>query len=127
MTIAEKINLVELMDHTVITETESGYTIETMDSTETVKDTKALEDWLNYQIAADPGYYYISLADWYKDCSQIAVDEARKTNKQLAGFRIFDNVSGENLTDLFGYTTWLDLKVADTEIRPDYIAVYVDC
>lgn len=129
MTLADKINLVELMDNTTITETESGYTIETIDGSEEVKDTKALEDWLNYQIAADPGYYYISLLDWWRDCSSITIPEAKKHNKQIIGFQIFDNISGENLTDLLSpeVSDWREIKVADIEIRPDTVAVYVDC
>lgn len=127
MTLAEKINLVELMDNTTITETESGYTIETIDGSEEVKDDKALEDWLNYQIAADPGYYYISLLDWYTDCSSITIPEAKKHNKQIVGFKIFDNLSGENMTDLLSPVDWRDFKVADVEISPDYVAVYIDC
>lgn len=129
MTLAEKINLVELMDNTIITATESGYTIETIDGSEEVKDAKALEDWLNYQIAADPGYYYISLHDWYMDCSSITIPEAQKHNKQIIGFKIFDNISGENLTYLLSpaVSDWQEIKVADIEIRPDTVAVYVDC
>ena len=129
MTLADKINLIELMDNTTITATESGYTIETIDGSEEAKDAKALEDWLNYQIAADPGYYYISLLDWYKDCSDTTINEARKHNKQIIGFKIFDNISGENLTDLLSpaVSDWQEIKVADREIRPDTVAVYVDC
>lgn len=65
MTLAEKINLVELMDNTIITETESGYTIETIDGEEEVFSSKAeLEFWLNNQLSADPAFYGLSVWEY---------------------------------------------------------------
>lgn len=79
MTLAEKINLVELMDNTTITETESGYTIETIDGSEEVKDTKALNDWLDYQIK--------------ETLKAASVEEA--FNIMPVAFAMVDSISGE--------------------------------
>ena len=89
MELAEKINLVELMDNTVIEKTAAGYTIDTADGTETVKDIKALNDWLDYQIK--------------ETLKAVSVEEA--FDIMPGAFAMIDSISGE----------WLIVRNAEEE------------
>lgn len=130
MTITDKINLIGEKDNTVIEKVSigiaKGYIVTTDEDTIVFASDKELEDWMDYQIASDPAYYGISLNDWYHTCSNIACnDAAKKAGRDYLGFKIFDNISGENLTETLEYSDWNIAKVDGIEYGKEYISLYV--
>ena len=63
MTLKDKIALIEKYDSTIIKPTERGYIVSIFEGEVDIElNTKReLEDWVNYQLAADPAYYGLNV------------------------------------------------------------------
>ena len=127
MTLLDKIYLLEQKDDTIIEQFADGYVIGLADGDNiSVSDSEELENWINEQIAADPEFYGISLADYLGIAPK--------------HFKVFDDISGEDFgleqieeAKTVGYSPynplngcdWENITITATEDCGDYIAVYI--
>jgi hypothetical protein len=88
MTLKDKIALIEKYDSTIIKPAERGYVIDMTEwGTDIELDTiEEVEDWVDYQLAADPEYYKLNVGEFY----EVAMHPL--------GIRICDAMTGEGIT-----------------------------
>ena len=68
----------------------------------------------------------MTLAVWYhRKANEVCSKAAERQEKDYIGFKIFDDISGENLTDEVANWNWDEFTVSAVEEREGYIAVYI--
>lgn len=86
MTLVQKIALLQEKDGTTIATNEHGYIVSTVDEDIELETKEELEDWIDYQLAADPVFYGLNVGDFIIASSH------------PLGIRLLDGVSGEPIT-----------------------------
>lgn len=67
-----------------------------------------------------------TLSEWYKSRSAIECNSAaQKANAKSLGFKVFDAISGDDITETLDLDEWNNVIVDAVEHTPEYVAVYV--
>lgn len=69
----------------------------------------------------------MTLKKWYLEKADRVCDEAAKKYKvEYIGFKIYDNISGENITNDIDYEDWNIAIVKAVTIEEDDVRVWVE-
>ena len=68
----------------------------------------------------------MTLEKWYLEkADSVCAEAARKYKVEYIGFKIYDNISGENITNDIDYEDWNISKVQAVTIEEDDVRVWV--
>lgn len=68
----------------------------------------------------------MTLEKWYLEkADRVCAEAARKYKVEYIGFKIYDDISGENITNDIDYEDWNIAKVQAVTIAEDHVRVWV--